>query len=101
GADYITFDGIDLQENPANVTATTQMEWGYALVKPSGTDGCQNVTIKNCTISLNKTNINSVGIYSHNHLPTSTTTFIISATSGANSNNSFQSNNISNTYIGI
>src|SRR3989304_1522574 len=28
GGDYFTFDGIDLQENPANITATTQMEWG-------------------------------------------------------------------------
>ncbi|MBK9482387.1 MAG: hypothetical protein IPO02_10505 [Bacteroidetes bacterium] len=33
GGDYVTFDGIDVQENVANVTTTTQMEWGYPLVK--------------------------------------------------------------------
>ena len=64
GVDYVTFDGIDLMENPANVTTTTQMEWGYAFVKPNGTNGCQNNTIKNCVITLNKTNLPTVGIYS-------------------------------------
>jgi hypothetical protein len=29
GVNYVTFDGIDVQENPANVTNITQMEWGY------------------------------------------------------------------------
>ena len=101
GADYITFDGIDLQENPANVTNTTRMEWGYALVKPNGTNGCQNVTVQNCSITLDKTNTNSVGIYSHNHSPTSTGTFTVTSIAGANSNNAFQNNTITNAYSGI
>lgn len=101
GASYVTIDGIDLQEDPANVTTTTQMEWGYALVKPNGTIGNQNVTIKNCTITLNKANTSSVGIYSHNHSATSTGTFVVSTTAGANSNNTFQNNTITNAYIGI
>ncbi len=33
GTDYITFDGISLQENSGNATDTTRMEWGYALLK--------------------------------------------------------------------
>jgi len=33
GGDYITFNGIDLQENSSNTTGTTRMEWGYGLVK--------------------------------------------------------------------
>jgi GEVED domain-containing protein/putative BNR repeat neuraminidase len=102
GADYITFDGIDLQENPANTTTTTWMEWGYALLKPDGTNGCQNVTIKNCVITLNKSNVNTLaaGIYSANHSPTSTGTFVVTTTAGANSNNLFLNNSISNSYNG-
>ena len=52
GADYITFDGIDLQENALNTTATMQMEWGYALVKKNSVapiDGCQIISIRNCS----------------------------------------------------
>lgn len=101
GADFITFDGIDLQENPANTTTTTQMEWGYALVKPNSSSGCQNNTIKNCNITLNKTNTTSVGIYSANHSTTSTGTFAITSTAGANTSNTFFNNVITNTYIGI
>ncbi|MBE2218620.1 MAG: hypothetical protein IAE90_10470 [Ignavibacteria bacterium] len=101
GADYITFDGIDLMENPANTTPTTQMEWGYALVKPDGSNGCQNVVIKNCSITLNKTNVASVGIYSGNHSPASTGTFTVTSTNGANSNNSFTGVTITNAYVGI
>lgn len=44
GGDYITFDGISIQENPANTTSNMQMEWGYALVKANSAapiDGCQ------------------------------------------------------------
>jgi hypothetical protein len=101
GGDYITFDGIDLQENPANVTTTTQMEWGYALVKPNGTNGSQYNTIKNCTITLNKTNTASVGIYGGNHLPTSTTAIPVTVLAGANSYNTFYNNTITNAYIGM
>ncbi len=52
------------------------MEWGYALVKANSTapfDGCQNVTIKNCTITLNKADINSVCIYCGVNTATSAT----------------------------
>ena len=73
GVDYITFDGIDLAENPANVNTTTQMEWGYALLKVDGTNGSQNNTIKNCLITLDKTNTSTYGIYSANHTIACTT----------------------------
>jgi len=51
GVTYVTINGIDLQEDAANVDATTQMEWGYALVKQSGTLACQFTTIKNCKVN--------------------------------------------------
>ncbi|MBK7818537.1 MAG: hypothetical protein IPJ60_14090 [Sphingobacteriaceae bacterium] len=52
GCDNVTIDGIDLAENPGNSTPTQLMEFGYALVKVSGTNGCWNNTIKNCSVTL-------------------------------------------------
>ncbi len=101
GSDYITFDGIDLQENVANTTTTTQMEWGYALLKADGTNGCRYVTIKNCSIILEKSNLNTKGIYSANHTTASTTTVTVTDTLGTNSRNNFYSNIISNANTGI
>mgnify|MGYP003536439611 CR=1 FL=1 len=102
GGDYITFDGIDLQENAANTTIYT--DWGYALVKASATtpfNGCQFVTIKNSAITLNKTNTSSIGIYSANHIATATTSLTITDPTDANSNNKFFSNTIGNCYSAI
>lgn len=100
GCDYVTFDGIDLQENPANTTATTQMEWGYAILKASATDGSQNITIKNCAITMS-TNTAAYAIYSNNHTPASSTQLTVTAPEGTNSNNKFFNVNISNSYNGI
>ena len=99
GCDYVTFDAIDLQENTLNTT--NQTDWGYAIVKASGTDGSQNITIKNCSITLNKTNATSVAIYSGNHTATSTTALTVTTLSGANSNEKIFNNTISNAYVGI
>ncbi|MBA3902002.1 MAG: hypothetical protein H0X62_17655, partial [Bacteroidetes bacterium] len=101
GTDYITFDGINVEENAANTTATTQMEWGYALLKASGTDGSQNVIIKNSRIILSSSNISSVGIYSANQTPATTTSLLISNIDGTNSYNHFYSNIIVGAYNGI
>ncbi|MCX6164918.1 MAG: right-handed parallel beta-helix repeat-containing protein, partial [Ignavibacteriae bacterium] len=95
GTDYITFDGIDLLD------LTTQMEWGYALLKVDGTNGSQNITIKNCSITLQKANTSSNGIYSANHTTISTTALTVTAFSGTNSNNKFYNNTIQNCYSGI
>ena len=65
GGDYITIDAIDLQENVA-ATGDQFMEYGYYLKKASGDDACKNVTIKNCTITLDKATIYSYGIYISN-----------------------------------
>ena len=96
GTDNITFNGIDVTE-PTGV-----IEWGYAILKASATDGSQNVTIKNCNITLNKTNTATVGIYSNNVTVTlPTTQLTVTATTGSNSGNKFFSNTISNCYTGI
>jgi trimeric autotransporter adhesin len=101
GTDYITFSGIDVKDPATNNTSTTQMEWGYALLKTSGADGCQNVMIYNCTITLQRIYASSVGIYSANHLTSSTTALTVTSAGGTNSYNKFYSNVIQNVNTGI
>lgn len=104
GGDYITFDGINVSENSANTTTTTQMEWGYALVKKNAAapfDGCQYVTIKNCNVTLNNTNTASEGIHVSNHIATSTTSLTITATTDAHNNILISNCGIANTFVGV
>ncbi|MBF9142771.1 Ig-like domain-containing protein [Hymenobacter properus] len=101
GSDYVTFDGLELAENAANTTATTQMEFGFALFRPSPTDGCQNNIIRNCVVTLNKTNTGTFGIYGAASAPASSTSVAASAPSGAHSNNKVDGNIITNTATGM
>ena len=111
GSDYVTISSIDLAENPANIANPATMEYGYALYKTSATDGCQNVTIQNCTITLNRVNNatgsgpavdGSRGIDVVNSTPTAATTALtVTAASGTNSNNKFYGNIIQNCNVGI
>jgi len=94
GGNYITFNGINLQENPANITGTTQMEYGYFISNASAINGAQNNIIKNCTIILNRANTTSKAIYQYVFTtPTNAT--------GANSNNKYQFITVENSYNGI
>jgi hypothetical protein len=99
GGDYITFDGISLQDNPAAV-GVEKMEFGYFIKKASGTDASKNVTIKNSTITLDKTTIYSFGIYVSNFDATGTSVDVTS-TGGIHENIKIFNNNISNVYGGI
>ena len=107
GGDYITIDGFTMQENAANTTtavATNNMtEFGVALFYTSLTNGAQNNTIQNCTISLNRTNLNTFGIYSNTrHSATAVITLAdVTSAAGANSNNKVYGNTISNVNYGI
>ncbi len=104
GCDNVTINGINLQENASNVTATTQMEYGYGLFNLNSSvpyDGCQNDLIKNCTITLNKTNTNiSAGIGSA-HITNAGTAVTPSAIGDLHSSNQFYANTISNCGIPI
>ena len=103
GVSYITFDGIDLTDTASNTTTTTMMEWGYALLRPDATHGCQYDTIRNCTITLNKTNTSnswSYGIFSNNITLTGTSVTPTS-TSGTNSYNSFINVNLTKCFGGF
>lgn len=105
GGSYFTFDAVDLMDNPANVTQAAQMEWGFALLKANSTApfvGCQHIIIKNCNISLNRSNIYSVGIYSGTHTYSAPNTALtIVSPSDAMNNCNFYNNNISNVFSGI
>ena len=76
GTDYATFTNIDVAETSTNTTTATQMEFGYALFRASATDGCQNVSITGATISLNKANTSTIGIWGANSLATATTAVV-------------------------
>jgi hypothetical protein len=98
GTDYITFDRIDVTASQSSI------EYGYLTHKPSGTDGCQNVTIKNCTITMNKgTSDYVVGIYIGNGttFTSSAAGVNVSANSGKNQNITIIGNTITNVHAGI
>jgi hypothetical protein len=110
GSDYVTIDGIDLQESAANTTTTTVMEFGYGLFLASATNGSQNNTIQNCVITLNRLqntgwtapgHNGSTGIAVLNGLATASGAVTITAASGSNSNNKFYSNTIQNCNAGL
>lgn len=99
GSDYVTFDGIDIQ------SIDNTVEWGYALVKKNSTtpfDGCQHITIKNCKISLSRSNSNlSYGIYSGNHVASNSNALTITSTADASSYCKFYNLSIDNVNVGI
>jgi len=109
GSDYITFDAIDLMDPNAANPAT--MEYGYGFFKASATDGCNNNTIRNCVITLNRNNNagggtlavdGSRGINIVNATYNAQTTAItVTSASGTNSNNRIYANTIQNCNYGI
>jgi hypothetical protein len=104
GTDFVTIDGLNIAEAAGNATPTTQMEWGYGLFKLNNAapfDGTQNVTIRNCTITLNRANTASKCIYGINRIATSATNLTLVTAADANSNNKFYNNTLQNAYNGI
>jgi hypothetical protein len=114
GSDYITINGIDLIESVANTTPTSQMEVGYGFYKVDGTNGANNNTLQNCTITLTRENstssatgprgnaAGSVAIEVVNSTRTANNiSLAVNAVSGANSNNKFYANTIQNCNFGI
>ncbi|WP_073280775.1 T9SS type A sorting domain-containing protein [Hymenobacter psychrotolerans] len=101
GADYVTFDGIDLAESATNTTTAEQAEFGYALFRASATDGAQFNVIRNCVVTLNKANPNTIGIYGANSLATASTALAVTSAAGTNSGNKVYGNVVSNAATGI
>ncbi|QKG53595.1 beta strand repeat-containing protein [Hymenobacter sp. BRD67] len=105
GTDYVTFDGIDLIDPASNNTPTTAMEYGFAFFRTSATNGCQNNTIRNCTVTLNRSGGNSTtGLVYGIYLATTDATgagVTPTTAAGSNSGNRFYTNTILNTQLGI
>ena len=101
GSDYVTFDGLSIQENPDNFEDITFTEWGFAILKASGSNGSQHITIKNCNVTLSVLNPNSVGIYSNNHTVSSTGQLVVTSADGSNSNLKIYGNTLTDCYHGI
>ena len=88
-SDYITFDGITVQN--AGTSASDWVEYGFFFLDSTGTNGCQYNTVKNCTVTLDAANTSSRGVFLDN---------AATDASGANSNNKFYNNTIQNAYNG-
>lgn len=101
GSDYVTIESLDFQDNAANTTTTTRMEWGIALLRTSATDGVQHAVIRNCTITLIRNHTTGIGIYSANHTALSNTAVGTSAITGTHSNLLLTGNTVINAYTGI
>lgn len=98
GTDFITFDGIDL------AASLSSIEYGYFTFKPTATNGCQDVTIKNSTVTMTKgTSAFVIGIYISNGplLVSSATGVTVTATSGINQNIVITGNTVQNVHAGI
>lgn len=117
GSDYVTIQNFTMQENASNTTATygtnNMTEFGVALFYASTSNGAQNNTIQNNTISLNRTYVNTFGIYSNTRHAANgilggasaavagTTVTADAVAGGTNSSNKVYSNAINNVNFGI
>jgi hypothetical protein len=110
GGDYITIDGFTMLERnftpvAADTTAATNTmtEFGVALFYATTTNGCQNITIRNCTIDLNRTYQNTFGIYANStHTATAPTTgATATGATGGNHNLTITGNTITDVNQGI
>ncbi len=109
GADYVTIDGLTL--NDGNTSNNFTMEYGIGLFKFSAADGAQHNTIQNCTINMQRVNNaggagpmvdGSTGILMVNSVPTAATTALAPSTAaGSNSYNAFYHNTINSGNNGM
>lgn len=86
GADYITFDGLDIDATGAD----DAVEIGYSIATLAG-NGSTNNTIKRCSITLSTLSLTTGAGISQTGL----------TTGAAQNNNTYQQVRISNTYNGI
>lgn len=100
GSDYLTINGIDLAADESTI------EYGYFSRKLSGTDGCKNVVIRDCSVTMNKGASGYViGIYISNLVaasPVSSASGVtVTADGGKNENVSILNNTIRDVHYGI
>ena len=107
GGDWITIQGFTMQENASNTVSTvasnTMTEFGVALFAASTTNGAQNNTIQNNTITLSSATKyqNAIGIFSTCASSSTNGVQVAASIAGTNSNNKFYGNTISGVAQGI
>lgn len=101
GADYITFESIDLLDPSSNNSANSAMEWGYAILKSGDEDGASHITITGCSVTLQSINSSSVGIYAANHNDTTVDERVLTAASGVHDHIRFTNNLVSGAFSAI
>jgi hypothetical protein len=110
GTSYITFDGLTIRDALGKTTNKGKMEYGIYLCKTTSTltptyaSACKFVTIKNCTIILDKNNVNSTGIVSLNrerNAKVAVNPVLATDTTGNLVNIIVTNNRIQNCYHGI
>ncbi|MFZ4768726.1 MAG: beta strand repeat-containing protein, partial [Ferruginibacter sp.] len=107
GGDYITIAGFTMVENAGNTVATvasnTMTEFGVALFAANTTDGAQNNTIQNNTITLSSATAyqNAIGIFSTSASSSTNGAQVAASIAGTNSNNKFYGNIISGVAQGL
>ena len=94
GGDYFTFDGIDI-----NNSAVTAMEFGYLIRNASVTNGAQNNTLKNLTVRMSRNG--AAAANATYGVLLSSSVFVPTAATGANSNNTFDHITIDGAVIGM
>lgn len=91
GCDYVTLDGFDIRENPANTDGITQMEFGINVKNNGAADGASHNTIVNCDITLSGASVTR-GVYQNAITPGSN--------EGTNSYNKYYDNDLVDCYYG-
>ncbi len=99
GGDYITFDGIDVGNNPLNATGAAEIEYGFFIVKASATNGAKNIRIANSTITL-LPNSKTIGVVTLNNAGSGTSELTINTDAGRTENIELYGLNIT-SYWGI
>lgn len=114
GTDYLTLNQLNIAENAANTTITTQMECGILVRNLTTDDAPQNLSITGCSINLNGTGAlsSTAGIvecgisvqnvpYTTAISPISTTATAPTSAPGIPINITISGNTITNCYSGI
>ena len=100
GGDNFTFDAIDVRDTFTS-SGLVCREYGYYLVKASGTDACKNITIRNCVTKLKKVPTYSAGICISNNDNAGLSNIVVTSEDGRSENIFIYSNTIDSSYNGI
>lgn len=94
-ADYVTFDGINVESS-----GVATVEFGY-LVRNTATNGAKHNTIRNARIRLDRSNVNSAGVLQTSSTASGGGATATTSPGGVNESNVYENLTIENVYKGI